>query len=162
MMMKPGDVVVQNAVTIDAPRERVWAWLVQIGQDRGGFYSYDALENLFGLRVRNAESIEPDLQTLHEGDLVRAAPNGWLGTHDAGWTVARIEPERVLVLKYWGSFVLLDDGPGRTRLIARTAVGDTREHPALAAFGRFMNRETYRLGRLQSELRTEYKRSLAG
>jgi thymidylate synthase ThyX len=35
-------------------------------------------------------------------------------------------------------------------------------HPALAAFGRFMNRETYRLGRLQSELRTEYKRSLAG
>ena len=49
----PGDELVPfpkltstRAVTIDAPPEQVWAWLVQIGQGRGSFYSFDALENL--------------------------------------------------------------------------------------------------------------------
>jgi hypothetical protein len=39
---------VDNAITINAPADSVWPWVAQIGQDRGGFYSYDALERLFG------------------------------------------------------------------------------------------------------------------
>ena len=42
----------QHAVTIDAPADEVWAWLVQLGQDRAGFYSYDWLERAFGARVQ--------------------------------------------------------------------------------------------------------------
>lgn len=133
---KTSDVMVQSAITIHAPSRVVWAWLVQIGQGRGGFYSYDWLESAFGLRVRNAERIEPELQTLREGDLVRSVPDGWLGMHDVGWKVAKLEPERVLVLQYWGSFVIVPEGPS-TRLVVRTSVGDTRDHPALAAFGLF-------------------------
>src|SRR5215212_5875702 len=38
-----------RGVTVDAPVEAVWSWLAQIGQDRGGFYSYEWLENLAGL-----------------------------------------------------------------------------------------------------------------
>jgi hypothetical protein len=44
-------------VTIDAPVEAVWPWLAQLGQDRGGFYGYEWLENLAGCRMRNAQFI---------------------------------------------------------------------------------------------------------
>ena len=137
MGAKTSDVMVQSAITIHAPPRVVWAWLVQIGQGRGGFYSYDWLESAFGLHIRNAATIEPDLQTLREGDLVRSVPDGWLGMHDVGWKVAKLEPQRVLVLEYWGSFVLVPEGPNETRLIVRTSVADTRDHPVMAAFGLF-------------------------
>jgi hypothetical protein len=44
---------VQHAVTIDAPPEQVWPWLVQIGQDRAGFYGYDWVERAFGVEARS-------------------------------------------------------------------------------------------------------------
>src|SRR4051812_23334407 len=65
----PGDDLVPEpassrtrAVTIDAPAAQVWRWLVQIGQDRGGMYSYDRVENLVGLRIHSTESIHPEWQ----------------------------------------------------------------------------------------------------
>lgn len=63
-----------RAVTIRAPREDVWPWLVQMGQGRGGFYSYDWLENLIGLNVHSAQRIVPELQHLRRGDSIRLAP----------------------------------------------------------------------------------------
>ncbi len=58
----PGDEIIGHAnrqetraITIDAPVERVWPWLAQLGQDRGGFYSYDLLENLVGCAMPTAE-----------------------------------------------------------------------------------------------------------
>jgi hypothetical protein len=63
-----------HAVTIDAPAGQVWRWLVQVGQGRGGLYSYDWLENLADLDVHSAEEIVPELQDLKVGDLVRQAP----------------------------------------------------------------------------------------
>src|SRR3954463_3114879 len=61
-----------HAVTIDAPVEEVWPWLAQLGQDRGGFYSYEWLENLIGDDIRNADRIHPEWQRTEAGDLVRA------------------------------------------------------------------------------------------
>ena len=84
------------SVTIRAPPERVWSWLVQIGQGRGGFYSYRWVENFFGLRIHDIEQVDPEMQTLHEGDLIRAAPDGWLGTRDLGWKVWRVEDGTLL------------------------------------------------------------------
>ena len=58
--VKPGaGVSVTHAVTIDAPPENVWKWLVQIGQGRGGFFSYDFLENLFDLDIHNVYDLRP-------------------------------------------------------------------------------------------------------
>jgi len=61
----PGDDLVAGpvttttyAVTVQAPAETVWSWLVQIGQDRGGMYSYEWLENLFGLDIHNGSAGE--------------------------------------------------------------------------------------------------------
>jgi hypothetical protein len=130
--------VVQHAVTIPAPPTAVWPWLVQVGQDRGGFYSYAWLENLFGLGIRNADRIHPEWQDVAVGDSIYATPAGWLGfDRRFGWRVARAEPGTVLVLEQWGAFVLLPTTDGGTRLIVRTRGGgtDRLRDVVLAPFG---------------------------
>jgi len=57
-----------RAITIDAAPEQVWPWLVQWGQGRGGWYSYDWLENLFGFDIHTADRILPEYQNLAIGD----------------------------------------------------------------------------------------------
>ncbi len=73
----PGDELVPTgvtrttrAITIDAPLDAVWAWLVQIGEGRGGFYSYSWLERLAGARIHNAAAIHPEWQNLRVGETV--------------------------------------------------------------------------------------------
>ena len=79
------------AATIDAPPSRVWPWLVQMGCDRAGFYSWDRLDNA---GVPSAEQINPEWQNLSVGDRVAATPSG------ATWfEVAALEPERFLALR---------------------------------------------------------------
>ena len=115
---------IQHAVTINAPPDSVWPWLAQMGQDRGGFYSYAWLENLFGLRLHNADRIHPEWQRIAAGDSIYATPAGWLGfDRRFGWRVALAEPGRVLFLENWGAFALVPAGNGRTRLIVRTRGG---------------------------------------
>ena len=63
-----------HAITIHAPVAEVWPWLVQIGQDKGGFYSYAWLENLASCRVHNADRIIAEYQTLKTGTPVRLHP----------------------------------------------------------------------------------------
>jgi len=77
----PGDELVArpryqqtHAVTIQAPPARVWPWLAQLGQGRGGLYSYDWLENRFGCDLRSADRIRPEWQRLEAGDTVRLVP----------------------------------------------------------------------------------------
>jgi hypothetical protein len=79
------------ATTIAAPPERVWPWLVQMGCDRAGFYSFDRLDN--GGRA-SAERIHTEWQSLREGDRITSAPDG------SHWfDVALLVPERALVLR---------------------------------------------------------------
>jgi hypothetical protein len=121
-----------HAVTIDAPVERVWPWLVQIGQGRGGLYSYDWLENLAGLQIHSADRIVPELQGLAVGDRVRLAPEG--AEPDLSFVVSRLEPPHLLVLGPAGTreealaaglpypvwtFRLEPTEDGRTRLVVR-------------------------------------------
>ena len=96
----PGDDLVpkskgeyMHAITINAPAAAVWPWLVQIGQGRGGFYSYEFLENLIGCKMRNANRIIPELQNLEVGDSIPMHPK--LGSP---YKVASIEPGRALIL----------------------------------------------------------------
>lgn len=57
-----------RAITIDTPPEQIWPWLVQWGQGRGGWYSYDWLENLLGFDIHTADRILPEYQNLEVGD----------------------------------------------------------------------------------------------
>ena len=79
------------ATTIAAPPERVWPWLVQMGCDRAGFYSFDRLDN--GGRP-SADHIHPQWQDLREGDRIASAPDG-----SRWFDVALLVPERALVLR---------------------------------------------------------------
>ncbi len=122
--------VITRAITINAPPHEVWQWLVQIGQDRGGWYSYEGLENLFGLDIHNTDEIRAEWQDLAVGDEVRVAPPGALGMKDGyAFRVAIVEPDRALVLRQappehpWNAtwaFVLESDGWGGTRLLVRS------------------------------------------
>jgi proline iminopeptidase len=97
-MALPGDDLIPGArvsgtmaATIVAPPSAVWPWLVQMGCDRAGFYSWDRLDN--GGRP-SARRIHPEWQDLNEGDRVLATPDG------SHWfDVALVEPERTLVLR---------------------------------------------------------------
>jgi hypothetical protein len=101
-----------RAVTIEAPPERVWPWLAQIGQDRAGFYSYEGLENLAGCEMRNADRVHPEWQHREVGETILLHPSG-------GLEVAVFEPGRAFGLRNWGTFVLESPTPGRTRLMIR-------------------------------------------
>ena len=81
------------AISIDAPPDEVWPWLVQMGGDRGGWYSWDRLDN--GGRP-SAREIHPEWQDLAVGDYVRYWRAG--GPVDA-WEVAALEPNRFLGLR---------------------------------------------------------------
>jgi len=62
-----------HGIEIDAPAPDVWPWIAQVGSDRGGFYSYQWLENLAGCDLRNAEAVHPEWQH-REGDQLRLHP----------------------------------------------------------------------------------------
>ena len=89
-----------EGVWIDAPASAVWPWLVQMGQDRGGLYSYESLENLIGLQYRNADRIHPEWQQLAVGDVVRLVPRGWMGLRDGmALPVAQLIEGQSIVLR---------------------------------------------------------------
>lgn len=137
----PGDELVAShtarttrALTIDAPISAVWPWLAQIGEDRGGFYSYSMLERAVGARIENANTVHPEWQDVHVGDTV------WLARRygeAARQVVAAVAPGSHLVLMSPGDFERVQQGKraagawgfylrrkdGWTRLIARGSGG---------------------------------------
>ena len=120
-----------HAITINAPAADVWPWLAQVGQTRGGFYSYTWLENLVGCQMRNAERIVPEWQDINVGDRV------WLHPSVPPLPVLICEPGRAIVLGSntespgtWG-FYLKESGEKTTRLIIR---GRGRWGPGLASW----------------------------
>lgn len=118
---------VQHAVTIDAPAEDVWVWLMQLGQDRGGFYSYDWLERAFGVDVHNVREVRPEWQQRQAGDFIRAAQPGYLGGvfgNPPGWTVGEVTPEQSLLIEKWGAFVLQPTDDEHTRFIIRSTMSN--------------------------------------
>lgn len=129
-MALPGDQFVpvanyriDHAVTINAPVDEVWPWLIQIGQDRAGFYSYSKLENAIGARITNADRIVPGWQDRGVGELVRTVPSNWMRGafgKDIGSRVLQVVPTRALVLDGWGAFVLRPSSANTTRLLVRT------------------------------------------
>lgn len=141
----PGDDLVPNAswgythaIALDAPPTEVWPWIVQIGQGRAGFYSYQELENLVGCRIRNATDILPRFQTLRVGDLIRLHPRA------PALTVAIVEPGLCLVLygsspdtgdaNIW-SFHLASGPDTTTRLLARGRGSHGASLPSRLFFG---------------------------
>ena len=79
------------AATIDAPPERVWPWLLQMGTDRGGWYSWDHLDN-FG--HKSADRLHEEWQDVTVGSRMNGKADG-----SEFWEVVALEPERFLCLR---------------------------------------------------------------
>ncbi len=119
------DLTTTRAVTVHARAVDIWPWIAQLGQGRGGFYSYDALENLVGCDIHSADRIVPEWQDVVVGSEVRLAP-------EVAMTVAAVDPGQALVLRggipmgrspapfdsTW-AFVLREEPDGTTRLVSR-------------------------------------------
>lgn len=91
-LLPQADVVTTRAITIRADAADVWPWIAQLGQGRGGLYSYDRLENLLGCDIHSADRVHPEWQGIHTGDEICLAPGMAL-------TVALVDPPRALVLR---------------------------------------------------------------
>ncbi len=102
-----------RAITIYAPAPIVWEWIIQLGQGRGGFYSYDWLENLFAAKMVNSDQILPTAQIQKLGDHVSFMENGPYNE------VTFIEPGKVLIIGNGWTFVLKAQDQQTTRLIVR-------------------------------------------
>lgn len=140
-----------RAITIDAPREEVWPWIVQLGADRAGFYTYDCLENLVGLDIHSADEVVEAWQGLEVGDVVYGDRAG-----TAGWYVVELHPNEAMVLQagdlaagrpmrrdeqlrweFQWTFALRDAPGGGTRLLVRerVAFGSPLTRAAMAPVG---------------------------
>jgi len=130
-LIRDANVTATRAITIRSSPDVVWPWVAQLGQGRGGFYSYDFLENLVGCDIHSADRVVPEWQQVEVGDEVRLAPT-------AGLKVAILEPGRALVLQgslpiarrppfdsTW-AFVLCEQPDGTTRLLSRERYGYRR------------------------------------
>ena len=126
----PGDDVVPHAryvttraMTIDAPAASVWPWLVQMGQDRAGFYTHNWVERLLRSGIPDVDVVHPEWQTLAVGDLMRT--NHDIGGKPMGWPVVIVDPPRAIVVRSRGmpagtfAFVLKPIDADHTRLIVR-------------------------------------------
>ncbi len=121
-----------HAISIQASPKDIWPWLAQIGQEKGGFYSYEKLENFAGCGIHNATEILESCQTIQVGDLIKLHPE------TSPMRAALVDPCRVLLLEgnpanvesevnenvidlktTWGFYLKAQD-KFTTRLISRT------------------------------------------
>ena len=118
--------IVNRAVTIQATPEQIYPWIIQLGADKGGYYSYSWLETyMLFCKMTNADRIHPEWQDLKSGDQVKMCPGSFGPTP---YLVAQLTPNQSMVLGHqdkgewvdlW-EFNLVPQPDGTTRLILRT------------------------------------------
>jgi hypothetical protein len=127
-----------EAITINAPREKVWPYLAQLGQRRAGFYSFGWLERLFSFHIYNTYTIIDEWQNMREGEYIFYHQNG-IGSEvkelktgeyfttlsdtrrpsRVQGTIAFKAPFAIKHFAYTWNFFLFDDGQGKTRFMTR-------------------------------------------
>jgi hypothetical protein len=126
------NITATRAISVAAPADEVWPWIAQLGQGRGGFYTYDFLENLAGCDIHSADGIVPEWQSISVGDEVKLHP-------EIGLRVALVDPGTALVLQggipmgpvappydcTW-AFTVRPQENGTTRLVVRERYEYTR------------------------------------
>jgi hypothetical protein len=148
----PGDELVSDpkwsytlGIDVAAPPEAVWPWIAQIGQRRGGFYSYQTLENMFGCKISNTAQILPEHQHPEVGDEVFLHPSA------PPLRIEIVDPPHTLVLfgspaevgaeQSWGmstwQFAVRRGSQGKTRFLTRGRSDFSPGWASRLAFGRF-------------------------
>jgi hypothetical protein len=131
-LILPADLAATRAITVRASIVQVWPWIAQLGQGRGGFYSYDFLENLVGCDIQSADRVVPEWQDVEVGGEVKLH-------REVPLRVAAVEPGRSLVLRggvpmgsspppydFTWAFALREQPDNTTRLLVRERYVYTR------------------------------------
>jgi hypothetical protein len=128
----PGDELVLSprllytrAVTVNAAPEQIYPWIVQLGADKGGMYSYTWIEALIQCPQTNADRIHDEWQDLKVGDKVLMCPDP---NAPPAYEVAKIEPNRAIIMGHqtngtWTDvwqFILVPQDDGTTRFVVRS------------------------------------------
>lgn len=125
----PGDELVPHpaiettrAITIEAPPEAIWPWLVQMGtKPRAGAYTYAWIERMLGIDIENSDRILPEFQHLEPGEFLGVSGEG------QGLRVAKVDEGRALVVEWvpqgssW-TFALCPEDDRSTRLLSRNRI----------------------------------------
>lgn len=148
----PGDELVPEpkwsytlGVTVDSSPEAIWPWIAQIGQGRGGFYTYQALENLVGCKITNTTEILPEYQQPVVGESIYLHPTA------PPLRIEAVDPPKALVLfgspaeiddgESWGmstwQFIVTPGPDGGSRLLTRGRYDYAADWKSRLAFGRF-------------------------
>jgi hypothetical protein len=124
-LVKSSARMVNRGLTINAVPDQIYPWILQIGADKSGMYSYTWLENLVGCKMAKDENIRPEWQNLKEGDLMKMCTGDFA---PPPYIVAQVIPNQAVVfghkendqwVELW-AFVLIPQADGTTRLITRT------------------------------------------
>lgn len=145
----PGDELVPHtiqvytrAIDVSAPASVVWQWIVQFGLDRAGFYSYELLERLVGIPVRNVESIVPEYQDLAVGSQIKLHPKapgipvGILGegSHVCFGELGEVTEDTPDPRRSWSLYIVTESQTS-CRLILRTCLAGLRAPTPLRRVG---------------------------
>lgn len=175
----PGDELVADpkwsytlAVGVDAPPAAVWPWIAQIGQGRGGFYTYQTLENLAGCKIKNATEILAEHQHPRIGGEIYLHPTA------PPLRIEKVQPPHALVLfgspadvgseESWGmstwQFVVRPGPDGTSRFLTRGRNDYSPGWKARLTFGRFpIEAITFVMGRkMMLEIKRLAERSQSG
>lgn len=132
-------------IAVDASPEAVWPWIAQIGQGRGGFYTYQTLENIVGCKITNATEVLPDHQHPAVGASIYLHPTA------PPMRIEIVDPPNALVLlgspadigseESWGvstwQFVVNPGPDGVSRLLSRGRYDYSQDWKSRLAFGGF-------------------------
>jgi hypothetical protein len=109
-----------RTILINAPKSEVWKWLIQLGADRGGFYSYTFIEKALGYKTRYQDMNKPEFNDIKVGDIIRGSVNEENSIIPYNFKVLYVKPEDTFVLENWGTFLLEKVNDQQTRLVIRT------------------------------------------
>ena len=131
-LLAAADIVSTRAITVEAPPRAVWPWLVQMGSGRGGAYTYDWIENLFGLGMHSADEILPQFQDVKVGDEFQLGPNR------PKMRVEILDPERAFTIRFadgnWVWIFALFAEDGATRLVSRNRIATPQASALMRLF----------------------------
>lgn len=113
-------VTATRAILINENKNKVWKLLIQLGADRGGFYSYDFIERMMGYKTRHQDADISEFKEIKAGDLVRGSIDEKSAIIPYNFRVLYVKPKEMFVLDKWGTFLLEEMNDHQTRLVIRS------------------------------------------
>lgn len=126
-LISPDQVVTTRAITINAPKEKIWPWIAQTGQNRAGFNSYYWLENLFAAKMPNEDAIIPEWQNPQPGDTI------YYGEGEGYELISFVKTHEFYSLGGWTLYLDSIDS-NNTRLIVRYPSMEVKQNPMMMAY----------------------------